>query len=217
MSRLLYCGLLVLLALPCTVRAQTPYTANTSGDDYAGLLGYLADSRVDGQALAGSRGAIAANLAAGDGNLQANLRAMSVGEHARVELRGVQQQRSNQYDEVREASASIGGQALQGASGLVSINQASGNGNAEMNIVSAALATQGIRETSDEALASPTYLASAGGRPSEGPGSANAGTRKVAVESSALQGFEGVLQLNQIAGSANATGNQLSLSVQAVP
>jgi hypothetical protein len=39
----------------------------------------------------------------------------------------------------------------------------------------------------------------------------------VAVEASALQGFDGVLQLNQIAGSGNATANQLSISVQSTP
>jgi hypothetical protein len=33
------------------------------------------------------------------------------------------------------------------------------------------------------------------------------------VEATALRGFEGVLQLNQIAGSANETGNALTLSL----
>ena len=35
----------------------------------------------------------------------------------------------------------------------------------------------------------------------------------MAVEATALRGFEGVLQLNQIAGSANEIGNVLTLSV----
>ena len=34
------------------------------------------------------------------------------------------------------------------------------------------------------------------------------------VEGSALQGFDGVLQLNQAAGVANATENRLLISVQ---
>jgi hypothetical protein len=32
-----------------------------------------------------------------------------------------------------------------------------------------------------------------------------------------MRGFDGVLQLNQIAGSGNATANSLSISVQAIP
>jgi len=42
-------------------------------------------------------------------------------------------------------------------------------------------------------------------------------SRNVAVEATALRGFEGVLQLNQIAGSANSIGNQLVLSVSTGP
>ena len=114
------------------------------------------------------------------------------------------------------ASATIGGDALAGASGMASINQASGSGNAEMNVITATLAQQGIRETSEEALASVGSIASAGGQGSvDAPGSP--GTRRVGVEASALRGFDGVLQLNQIAGSGNATDNQLSISVQGVP
>jgi hypothetical protein len=39
----------------------------------------------------------------------------------------------------------------------------------------------------------------------------------VAVESSAMRGYQGVMQLNQAAGSDNATGNQLLLSVPSTP
>ena len=37
------------------------------------------------------------------------------------------------------------------------------------------------------------------------------------VDSTALQGFEGVLQLNQVAGAGNDTGNVLSMSIQSGP
>ena len=46
------------------------------------------------------------------------------------------------------------------------------------------------------------------------PGDKTTHTRKVGVESSALRGFEGVLQLNQVAGMANATENRLQVTVQ---
>ena len=51
--------------------------ARTSDEGYAEMLGYLAQTRIDGQALTGSRGAIAVNMSAGDLNQQANLRAIA--------------------------------------------------------------------------------------------------------------------------------------------
>lgn len=53
--------------------------ARASDEGYAEMLGYLAQTRIDGQALTGSRGAIAVNMSAGDLNQQANLRAIRFG------------------------------------------------------------------------------------------------------------------------------------------
>ncbi|HEY0333980.1 MAG TPA: hypothetical protein VGC74_09760 [Stenotrophomonas sp.] len=185
-----------------------------SRDGYAQMLGYLADSRIDGRALSGATGAIAVNQAAGDLNLQANLRALATGGRASGSVQAAQVRAANHYDgALRGASATLAGDALSGASGIASINQASGSGNAELNTVVAVLADQGIRETNDEALAS---FASAGGQGGAEEGQP-VGPRNVGVSSTALRGFDGVLQLNQIAGSGNATGNQLSLSVQDGP
>ena len=189
--------------LPATALAQ-------AGDDYAQMLGYLADTRIDGRALSNASGAIAVNQAAGDLNLQANLRALASGGRAAASVQSTQIHASDRYDTPRAASATLAGDALSGASGIASITQASGSGNAELNVVAATLAEQGIRETNDDTLAS---FASAGGQGQAEKGQPG-GTRNVGVESTALRGFGGVLQLNQIAGSGNATGNQLSLSVQ---
>lgn len=191
--------------------AATPTMAMAqSGDDYTQMLGYLADSRIDGRALSNASGAIAVNQAAGDLNLQANLRAMANGGRAQAQVQAIQIHAGDRYDTPLHASATLGGDALSGASGIASINQASGSGNTELNAVAATLADQGIRETNDDTLAS---FASAGGQGEAADGQPG-GTRSVGVESTALRGFGGVLQLNQIAGSGNATGNQLSLSVQ---
>jgi len=185
-----------------------------SHDDYSQMLGYLADSRIDGRALSGASGAIAVNQAAGDLNLQANLRALANGGRASGSIQAAQVRAGNHYDSpLRGASATLAGEALTGASGIASINQASGSSNAELNTVVAVLAEQGIRETNDESLAS---FASAGGQGGADEGQP-VGPRSVGVSSTALRGFDGVLQLNQIAGSGNATGNQLSLSVQGGP
>jgi hypothetical protein len=188
--------------------------AYAGDDDYAAMLGYLASTRIDSHAFGGANGAIAVNMAAGDLNQQANLRAFASGGSVTIQSR--QSQRGNLDDRPLAASVGIGGQAFAAGNGLASINQASGSSNAQLNAVAAVLARQGIRETTDGTL-STAISASAGG---QHPGDASAsggGTRSVAVESSAMRGYQGVMQLNQAAGSDNATGNQLLLSVPSTP
>ncbi len=201
--------LLVATALGC---AAPPLHA----DDYGAMLGYLSQTRIDGQVLSGASGALALNVAAGDFNQQANLRAIAIGPRAiaGVDLR--QARRNDIATAPDDASAVIAGQALAGASGLAGINQASGSSNSAFNAVSLALAQQGIRETDDDRTLSAAF-ASAGQQHDFERGGATAGRRVASVESTALQGFEGVLQLNQVAGSGNDTGNVMTMSVQAGP
>ena len=204
------------LCIAVLLCAPMAAAAAASGDGYTDMLDYLATSRIDGSAFAGANGAVGANLAAGDHNLQANLRSFAIGRDADAGVAAHQVRDNDHFDTPAHAAASIGGQAFRHASGLVSINQASGSGNAETNIVSATLAHQGIREASDGNL-SAAVSASAGGQHSPNPNAASPGTRSVAVESTAMQGFEGVLQLNQIAGSGNSISNQLGLFVEGRP
>lgn len=201
-------------ALTLIVCVLAAASARAGNDDYAAMLGYLANSRIDGNALRGATGASAVNLSAGDLNQQANLRVFASGGQAQIQA--LQLQNDNQADRPRAASASIGGNAYVGGSGLASINQASGSGNAQLNAVSAELASQGIRETTDGAL-SAAVSASAGGQQVGNTAAPGGSMRSVAVESSAMRGYQGVLQLNQAAGSGNATGNQLVLSLPATP
>lgn len=201
--------------LGVAIAATGTVYAQSRADSYNGMLSYLStETRIDGGALAGANGSIKVNQAAGDLNLQANLHSMANGEQASASVRSLQQRQSNLFNSPMQATAVIGGNALAGASGIASINQASGGGNAELNSVTATLAAQGIREASDEAMASSEVLASAGGQPTVTDPRA---TRRVGVEASALRGFDGVLQLNQIAGSGNATENRFSISVQGTP
>lgn len=185
-----------------------------AGDDYADMLRYLASSRIDGDALRGASGATAVNLAAGDLNQQANLRAFAAG--GTVQVHAAQRRVDDRADRPAAASASIGGQALVGGSGLTSINQASGSANAQINAVAAELDSRGIRETTDGTL-SAAVSASAGGQQADQAAAADDSPRHATVESSAMRGYQGVLQLNQAAGSGNATGNQLLLSVPSTP
>lgn len=185
-------------------------------DDYGAMLGYLTQSRVDGSAFSGASGALALNVAAGDLNQQTNLRAIAIGTRALASADVRQARRGDRATAPDAASAVITGRAFAGASGLAGINQASGSGNSAFNAVALALAQQGIRETDDDAALS-AALASAGQQHGFERGGATAGRRVASVESTALQGFEGVLQLNQVAGSGNDTGNVLSMSVQTGP
>ena len=200
-------GLLLLLAaVPWATRA----------DDYGGMLAYLDVAGIDGHALAGATGAIAVNQAAGDLNVQANLRGIAKGDRTDVAINTRQLQQGNRVlSGPLQATAFIGGDVLAGASGIASINQASGIANTTRNVVSATLARQGIRETDDTALAA-EGSALAGGRDDTGRGVAT-GTRSAGVASTALRGFDGVLQLNQIAGNGNNTANVLGLVVQDRP
>ena len=203
------------VAMALAVAVVGTATAQSRGDSYTGMLSYLsADTRIDGNALAGADGSIKVNQAAGELNLQANLHSMANGAHASATARSLQLRQANSFNSPMQASATIGGNALAGASGIASINQASGGGNASLNAVTATLAAQGIREASDEAMTSSEVLASAGGQSIVTDPRA---TRRVGVEASALRGFDGVLQLNQIAGSGNATENRFSMSVQGTP
>ncbi|HGM5917821.1 TPA: hypothetical protein ACKP5X_000055 [Stenotrophomonas maltophilia] len=202
------------LAWPLLAVIAAPLSA--SADDYSGMLAYLDLARIEGRALAGASGAIAVNQAAGDFNLQANLRGIARAERADVAISAHQLQNGNRVlSAPLHAAAHIGGEALAGASGIASINQASGSANTTLNVVSATLARQGIRETDDTALAA-EGSALAGGRDGVDRGAAT-GTRSAGVASTALRGFDGVLQLNQIAGSGNDTANVLGLVVQDRP
>lgn len=194
---------------PCLAQS-----AAASRIDYEATLGWLAESRIDGNALSGASGSAAVNQAAGDLNAQANLRSVAVGTHAVADVIAIQQQTGNSANAPTHASAVIGGRALQGASGIASINQVSGSGNTELNAVSVALAQQGIREASDDFLSSSGIASAVGAHTVNEPGANTTQTRKVGVEATALQGFEGVLQLNQVAGMANATENRLQVTVQ---
>ena len=204
------------LVLMLAALAMLSPSASAGDDDYAAMLGYLTSSRLDDNVLQGAQGNVAVNLAAGDLNSQANLRAFASGTAAQARIDVRQRLQANRVDAPLEASAVIAGHVLSGAHGLVSINQVSGSANTQLNAVAAALADQGIRETTDGSL-SAAVSASAEVQPGTEPGVRGEGTRSVAVAANAMQGFRGVLQLNQTAGSGNATGNILSLSVSELP
>lgn len=206
----------ILLILPLLLGSTFAHAAE--GGDYAAMLAYLTNSRMDGKALDGSSGAIAVNLSAGDFNQQANLRALAVGEQAAVRITAQQQQKRNTANAPDVAVASIGGQALGNASGLISINQASGTANAQLNTASAVLAPQGTSATStDQWLANVCACKQDTTTAGQDQGRSAPRTRAAAVEAEAMRGAQGVVQLNQIAGSNNVTANHFLIDVGTTP
>jgi hypothetical protein len=184
-------------------------------DDYAAMLGYLAAvGRIDGQAFSGSGGAVRINQAAGDLNLQSNLQGMAVGQQALVQIKVWQRHAGDSATAPLRATVAIADGAFTDANGLYSINQVAGSGNAQFNAVAATLARLGIQEADDAAMATDAAMP-AGGAPS--PLGQSGALRKAEVSASAMHGFRGVLQLNQIAGSGNETGNRLEISVHGGP
>lgn len=198
-----------------SLHAQVAGPDAAAGTTYTSMLGYLDNSQIGDQVMQHANGILSVNMASGDFNLQANLRAFAVGDNAQTLLQASQLQHDRLARKPLDASASIGGLAYANARGVVSINQASGNGNTELNGVAATLVSTGIREATDDTL-SAAVSASAGGQPPGNPHASNSGSRSVAVDSTAMKDFIGVLQLNQIAGSGNATDNLLLLSAPSI-
>jgi hypothetical protein len=202
-------------ALPLLLGSALAHAA--PGDGYAAMLAYLTDSQISGTALNGSAGSITLNLAAGDLNQQANLRALAVGNQAAVRIRASQQQDGNTANVPDAAIAGIGGHALGNAAGLISINQASGTANAQMNTASIALAQQGIRETSSDQWLAGVCACAQQAAPTGSGQQGSTRLHSAAVTAEAMQGLQGVVQLNQIAGSNNVTANHLSIEASPTP
>ena len=199
------------LAMPL----QTPaFAQTTNGNSYDAMLSYLDTNTISGHVAQGVQGISSMNTAAGDANLQANLHAFALGGHTQALLQARQRTQNNVAGAPLDASARIGEHAYDNGRGIASINQVSGNGNAQLNGVVARLANQGIREATDGSL-SATVSASARGQSSSNPHAQAGGTRNVAVDPSAMEGFNGVMQLNQVAGSGNTSDNLLLMSMPA--
>lgn len=189
-----------------------PGAANAAGDDYATMLAWLTDSRIDGQALSAAQGSIKLNQAAGDLNLQLNAHALASGRQATTAIRAgaVSEDNLTLADAPLHARAALAGSALAGASGIASVNQASGQANAQLNALG--LAVSATPATALQAPADNRRGSAQALRRTD-----SAGLRQALVGADALRGFAGVMQLNQIAGSSNVVENRLGLHVQTGP
>lgn len=191
--------LLCLLALGAAATAQAAPPADRA---------HIGDA-----AARDAQGRIALNQAAGRGNAQANVAAISLSSTAGL-IRLDVGQRVNAGDASRDASARLDAQALSNTRGLLSINQVAGSGNAQANafglghadLASGALAlAQHVEGLGDAALA-----AVAGNAPVD-TAAAPAPLREAVIAGDALRGSQGVVQLNQTAGTGNRAANAIVL------
>ncbi|GGK84522.1 hypothetical protein [Amphritea balenae] len=194
---------LLFLSAATHIAAEAPQAADR--------LGYSAQAVISDFVLEGSRGIIGVNIVAGDSNAQLNARALAVsigqglGATARIKA---SQHVGLSGGEVDSAVSLIEGNAFSNASGLISINHASGSGNAQLNDITIGFALGGIAVSESELSLTVT------GQPVSQIATSDAiQHREVGIGEGAFSGASGVVQINQLAGSGNVTNNSFGLSV----
>ena len=159
---------------------------------------------ITGDAFKTVPGYVHLNEVAGNGNVQGNLAEFTVGNVGIARLN----QRA-QASNTSAGSAFIRDFAFSDISGLVQINQTAGSGNAQGNVAIVRIAVP-AQALSDDALA--------GAMPVQSSQTSGPHTSVLAsTTGTALGAFhgKGVVQLNQTAGSGNATANGFLLQLQA--
>ncbi|RTZ18189.1 hypothetical protein EJ063_05225 [Vibrio aquaticus] len=147
----------------------------------------------------GAEGAIAINLAAGDHNIQGNSFVYSA--EADYELTIVSSPQNSVL--TNSASSSIESGAFDNAGGYISANLAAGNSNQQQNVIIFAPGSEVNWEVAD--LSSQSAAISESGYSELGL------DLSAEIDSHALNGASGVIQMSQIAGSGNTVRNTFQM------
>jgi hypothetical protein len=184
--------------------------AASTGNAFAQAVAVpLSHALISDAALAGSAGNIAINNSAGAGNAQANIAVIGIADEVASADIGSRQSAGEMPAVRGNRIAEIGADAFRHAAGIITVNQSSGNGNAQANLV--AVAAGKISEVSIDQLGRVSVP-----RDGSSIASGNAddtGTRKSAIADSAFIGARGIVQVNQLAGSGNSSANVFALSI----
>ncbi len=172
-------------------------------------MGVRNSTVLGGSALSLISGVSTTNMAAGDGNLQSNSGGIAIGNVASAANSLFQQavigeKLANQRDSVK-----IQDRAFRQSEGWMSINQAAGQGNVQSNTFSVALgiSASNLNDTMlQQVMADQQGLSGADGSP-------GANQNKVEIDSTTFEGSRGVIQVNQSAGTGNATSNSFRLNM----
>ncbi len=168
-----------------------------------------AQNTIANAVLSNTSGSIALNTSAGNGTLQANIAAISVGENLAI-ANVISEQGAVLTNKATlgHNTSEIGTNAFHNASGVIRVNQSSGNANTQANLV--AIAIGKVAEVSIDQLGSVITA-------QENPigASPNGDSRKntAVIADSAFSNARGIVQVNQLAGSGNSTANLFTLSV----
>ena len=178
-------------------------------DPLPDLPGYVTQSVIDSNVLSHVRGRFAVNMAAGDSNVQANAAAVALGAQGGPTIGlvgGIQVTDPRQATLPDLAIASIGEHVFANSSGLISVNQTSGVGNAQANGAAFAMGF-------DEVVAESVLSATTSNAVPTGAGVSKS-HQAVSINDTAFDGAHGLVQVNQSAGSGNSTANNFALQVQ---
>jgi len=184
--------------------ARADSAPQTGATDYDWMLAVLNNNRIGDRFGQGASGNVAVNSAAGDNNLQGNLRVINgrLGAAQRVD------NPAPTGATARVDHTSIDGQAFVGARGALGVNQVAGDNNAQINTVVLG-ATDSIRTLEP---ASPARESDTAVRDDGQSSEASLNRYRAVVADTAFTGFGGVLQINQVSGARNVTGNHFSIS-----
>ncbi|WP_085678280.1 MULTISPECIES: adhesin [unclassified Pseudomonas] len=153
------------------------------------------------------QGNFSVNQAAGDGQQQANARALATG-HGATATTQIRQRQQSIVDPNMGASASIQGDAFSHGSGALGVNQSAGAATQQANALRISISTQ--PQSIDDSVLLQQNVALIN---SSDPSDTSPGYRHVTTGDQAFTGSRGVIQLNQSAGVGNQTANTLSVRV----
>lgn len=168
------------------------------------ILQHHAQTIINGDTLMNVAGAIGVNMAAGDQNQQNNSGAIAMGNYAYSRNLIIQNAIANGFTPDK-ASTRIQGQAFSNSSGWMAVNQASGQGNAQSNGMAIAAGARALTDVNLNQIQSGSQALIANQDNSNSP------TRILEIEDSAFSGARGIMQVNQSAGTGNATSNSFEL------
>lgn len=180
--------------------------ASAAAQEFPGLRN---GTVLSGSALSGVSGISSTNMAAGDGNVQSNSGAMAIGEVATTSNTLLQRSRVEERLSGSQDSVRIQDRAYRQAEGWMSINQAAGQGNVQSNTFGVAL---GISASNLSDTTLQQVLADKQGLNGTGDGSDGA-SQRVEIDKTTFEGARGVIQVNQSAGTGNATRNSFRMNM----
>lgn len=195
---------IVAMATACLLASGLQLTA--AAQEFPGMHN---SSVLSGSALSNISGVSSTNMAAGDGNLQNNSGAIAIGKVANATNTLLQQSRIEEQLGNTQDSVRIQDRAFRQAEGWMSINQAAGQGNVQSNTFGVAL---GISASNLSDTTLQQVLADKQGLNGTGD-SSRSSSSKVEIDKTTFEGARGVIQVNQSAGTGNATRNSFRMNM----